>query len=45
MPLAVDASSGDLTTAFVFLFVMVAISFVAGYGVAYMRLSKRKHDE
>jgi hypothetical protein len=40
-----DTSGSDLTLAFVFLLVMVAVSFIAGYGVAHMRLSKRRQDE
>jgi hypothetical protein len=31
-------------TAFAFLFVMVGVSFLAGYGLAYMRLTKRSRD-
>ena len=37
-------STADLGTAFVLLFVMIAVSFTAGYGVAYMRLVKRRDD-
>lgn len=38
------SDTGDLTAAFVFLFVLVVVSFLAGYGLAYMRLVKRSRD-
>jgi hypothetical protein len=40
-----DTSGSDLTMAFILIFVMIAVSFIAGYGVAYMRLSKRRRGE
>ncbi|MDX6198410.1 MAG: hypothetical protein QOJ79_1561 [Actinomycetota bacterium] len=40
-----DTSGADLTLAFIFLLVLVVVSFLAGYGVAYMRLSKRRPTE
>jgi hypothetical protein len=40
-----DTSGSDLTMAFILIFVMIAVSFIAGYGVAYMRLSKRRQGE
>ena len=38
------ASSGDLIQAWILLLVMIVVSFIAGYGVAYMRLVKRDED-
>ena len=45
MTTATDATGTDLTLALVFLIVMVGVSFIAGYGVAHMRLSKRRDGE
>jgi hypothetical protein len=45
MTTATDTTGTDLTLALVFLLIMVVVSFIAGYGVAYIRMSKRRNGE
>jgi len=44
MHLAANQSVENLTGAFILIGVIIAVSFLAGYGLCFMRLSKRKQQ-
>lgn len=39
--IAAEQAAENLTGAFILILVMIAISFLAGYGLCFMRMSKR----